>query len=129
MTIRTPLAGAMVLASIVLASPGRAQTPAHQHGAQVQTQPPAEQMKGQMAGDQKMAEMKKKMMAEKMAAKEAAADRLAALMTRMKEATGEAKVTAMADVIAALVEQRAAMEEHCAMMMKMMPQDSAKPAK
>jgi hypothetical protein len=118
----------MVLASIVLASPGRAQTPAHQHGAQVQTQPPAEQMKGQMAGDQKMADMKK-MMAEKMAAKEAAADRLAALMTRMKEATGEAKVTAMADVIAALVEQRAAMEEHCAMMMKMMPQDTAKPAK
>jgi hypothetical protein len=64
-----------------------------------------------------------------MAATEAAADRLAALMTRMKEATGEAKVTAMADVIAALVEQRAAMEAHCAMMMKMMPHGSAKPAK
>ena len=123
MTIRTSFAGAMVLASIVLASPGRAQTPAHQHGAQVQTQPPAEQMKGQMAGDQKMAEMKK-MMAEKMAAKEAAADRLAALMTKMKEATGEAKVTAMADVIAALVEQRAAMDEHCAQMMMMMKMHS-----
>jgi len=108
----------MVLAAIALSTPGVAQTPAHQHDAQAQGEPKAEQKMGQM-GDQKMAEMKK-MMAEKMAAKDAAADRLAALMTKMKEATGDAKVAAMADVIAALVDQRAAMEEHCAMMMKMM---------
>ena len=108
----------MVLAAIGLSTPGMAQTPAHQHDAQVQEKPRAEQKMGQM-GDQKMAEMKK-MMAEKMASKEAGADRLAALMTKMKEATGDAKVAAMADVIAALVEQRAAMEEDCDMMMKMM---------
>lgn len=102
--------GTIALTVIAMAAPAFAQAPTHQHEAQVQPRPDA---------GQKMPEMKK-MMAEKMAAREAAADRLAALMTRMKEATGDAKVAAMADVIAALVEQRAAMEEHCAMMMKMM---------
>src|SRR6188474_2085329 len=94
----------MVLAAIGLSTPGVAQTPAHQHDAQIQGEPKAEQKMGQM-GDQKMTEMKK-MMADKMAAKDAAADRLAALMTKMKEATGDAKVAVMADVIAALVDQR-----------------------
>ena len=46
--------------------------------------------------------------------------RITSLMAQVKSASGDAKVTAMADVIAVLLEERAAMQEHCASMMSMM---------
>ena len=69
-----------------------------------------------------MGEMKMdpKMMEEMAAKKKANTERITALMAEVKSATGEAKVAAMADVIAVLLEERTAMQEHCAAMMKMM---------
>ena len=69
----------------------------------------------------KMGEMKtdSKMMEEMAAKKNANTARLTALMATVKSATGDAKVAAMADVIEVLLEERSAMEEHCAMMMAM----------
>jgi hypothetical protein len=60
------------------------------------------------------------MMQEMAAKRQANTERITALMTTVKGATGEAKVAAMADVIAVLLEERVAMHEHCAAMMKMM---------
>ena len=60
------------------------------------------------------------MMDEMAAKKKANTDRITALMAQVKSATGDAKVAAMADVIAVLLEERAAMREHCATMMSMM---------
>lgn len=47
-------------------------------------------------------------------------ERVATLMAQVKSSTGDAKVAAMADLIGVLVEERAAMQEHCAAMMAMM---------
>ena len=60
------------------------------------------------------------MMDEMAAKKKANTERIAALMAQVKSSTGEAKVAAMADVINVLLEERAAMGEHCATMMSMM---------
>jgi hypothetical protein len=91
-----------------------AQTPGHDHEKHVQT--PAQGKTGQM----KMGEMKMdaKMMEEMAAKKKANSARIAALMAKVRTATGDAKATAMADVIAVLIEERAEMEQHCATMMK-----------
>lgn len=88
-----------------------AQTPQHDHAQQAQ--------KGGMKMDQmKTGDMK---MMEEMAAKQKAnTERINALMATVKSATGEKKVAALADVISVLLEERAAMQEHCAAMMKMM---------
>ena len=60
------------------------------------------------------------MMDEMAAKKKANTERIAALMAQVKSSTGDAKVAAMADVINVLLEERAAMGEHCATMMSMM---------
>jgi hypothetical protein len=55
---------------------------------------------------------------EQMAAKKQAnTERINALMAQVKNGTGDARVTAMADVLAVLLEERTAMHEHCAAMM------------
>ena len=94
----------------VPASPALAQAAQHDHEQQAQK------------GGMKMGEMKMdaKMMEEMAAKKKANTERITALMAKVKSATGEAKVVAMADVIAVLVEERTAMQEHCAAMMKTM---------
>lgn len=73
----------------------------------------------QMKMDQmKMGDMK---MMEEMAAKQKAnTERINVLMATVKSAKGETRVAAMADVISVLLEERTAMQEHCAAMMKMM---------
>ena len=73
-------------------------------------------------GEMKMSGMKmdSKMMDEMAAKKNANTARITSLMAQVKSSTGEAKVAAMAEVIAVLVEERAAMGEHCASMMAMM---------
>ena len=79
--------------------------------------------KGGMKMDQmKMGEMKMDaaMMEEMAAKKKANTERINALMATVKSATGETKVAAMADVIAVLLQERTAMQEHCASMMSMM---------
>lgn len=93
-----------------------AQAPEHDHAKQAQKSgAKMEQMK---KGDMKMGDMK---MMEEMAAKQKAnTERLNALMATVKTAKGDAKVAAMADVISVLLEERTAMHEHCAAMMKMM---------
>ena len=99
----------------VPASPAFAQAAQHDHEQQAQ--------KGGMKMDgMKMGEMKMdpKMMEEMAAKKKANTERLTALMTRVKSTSGDAKVAAMADVIGVLLEERIAMQEHCAAMMKMM---------
>ena len=60
------------------------------------------------------------MMDEMAAKKKANTERIAALMAQVKSSTGDVKVAAMADVINVLLEERAAMGEHCATMMSMM---------
>ena len=79
-------------------------------------------MDGMKMGEMKMGEMKMdpKMMEEMAAKKKANTERIAALMTTVKSASGDAKVAAMADVIGVLLEERSAMQEHCAAMMSMM---------
>lgn len=87
----------------VPARPASAQQQPHDHAQ------PADE-KGAMG----KGEMMKKMMDSKTTA------RIDALMVQIKNATGEARATAMAEVIALLVEERAAMGERCAAMMAAM---------
>lgn len=95
--------------AFVSASAVVAQTTPHDHGQQAQ------------ASDVKMGEMKMGGKMDEMAAKKKAnTERLTALMAQVKSSTGDAKVAAMADVIAVLIDERAAMSEHCAAMMTMM---------
>jgi hypothetical protein len=70
----------------------------------------------------KMGEMKMdpKMMEEMAARKKANTERITAMMAQVRSTSGEAKVAAMADVIGVLLEERTAMQEHCAAMMTMM---------
>jgi hypothetical protein len=90
-----------------------AQDPGHDHSAQA---PAAQQ------GVMRMAEMKMdgKMMEQMAAKKKANTERITVLMAQVKSATGEAKVAALADVVAVILEERTAMQEHCAAMMAMM---------
>ena len=94
---------------VVPASPVFAQDAQHEHAQQAQ--------QGAVAGGMKMDAT---MMAEMAAKKKANTERIAALMAQVKSSTGDAKVAAMADVIDVLLEERAAMGEHCATMMSMM---------
>ena len=102
----------MVLATllgVVPASPVLAQAAQHDHTQQAQ--------QGAAAGGMKMGAG---MMDEMAAKKKANTERITALMAQVNSSSGDAKVAAMADVIAALVQERAAMQEHCASMMSMM---------
>ena len=92
-----------------------AQAAPHDHGQQAQKG--GMKMDGMKTGEMKM---DPKMMEEMAAKKKANTERIAALMTTVKSASGEAKVAAMADVIGVLLEERSAMQEHCAAMMSMM---------
>jgi hypothetical protein len=96
----------------VPASAALAQAGQHEHEQHAQ--------KGGTKMDQmKMGEMKmdSTMMKEMAAKKEANTERITALMATVQSATGEAKVAAMADVMAVLLAERADMHEHCAAMM------------
>ena len=107
---------AVVSMSILLpASSAFAQAARHDH--QQQAQEGALKKDGMKMGGMKMGPA----MIEEMAAKKRAnTERINALMATVKSATGEARVAAMADVVALLIEERAAMQEHCAAMMAMM---------
>jgi Family of unknown function (DUF6064) len=97
-----------VPASTAFASPDQ-----HQHEQQAAAAPGG----GAKMGEMKMAGMQ---MGEMMQKNKANTERLNALMARVKSSSGDAKVTAMADVIAVLLEERAAMQEHCATACSMM---------
>lgn len=102
----------LILAAFLILTPGSAfaQAPQHDHEQQAQK------------GGMKMGEMKMdaKMMDEMAAKKKANTARLTSLMAQVKSSTGDAKVAAMAEVLAVLLDERAAMSEHCAAMMSMM---------
>jgi len=102
----------VLAAMLVFVSPLSAIAQAAQHDHEQQAQ----------KGGMKMSEMKMdaRMMDEMAAKKKANTVRITSLMAQVKSSTGEAKVAAMADVIAVLLEERAAMGEHCASMMSMM---------
>jgi hypothetical protein len=97
------------------AAPVLAQAAQHDH--EQQAQKGGMKMDGKKTGEMKM---DPKMMEEMAAKQKANTERITALMAQVRSASGDAKVAAMADVIAVLVEERAAMQEHCAAMMKMM---------
>ena len=94
------------------ASSALAQAAQHDHGQQAQAQ-----KEGMKMGDMKMDAT---MMAEMAAKKKANTDRIESLMAQVKSASGDAKVAALADVVAVLLEERTAMSEHCASMMATM---------
>jgi hypothetical protein len=104
--VSTILAATLGLAP---ASPVFAQTTSHEHAQQAQ--------QGAASGGMKMGAG---MMDEMAAKKKANTERIAALMAQVQSSSGEAKVAAMVDVINVLLEERAAMGEHCATMMSMM---------
>jgi hypothetical protein len=110
------LAVLVAMLLVVPASVGLAQAGQHDHAQQ------AAQKSSTKMDQMKMGEMKMdaKMMEEMAAKKKANTERITALMATVKSATGEAKVAAMADVVAVLIEERAAMQEHCAAMMAAM---------
>lgn len=106
------------LALITLASGAAAPTIAraqgepsrHDHAA-VEQQMKMKQMKGQM---------QKPSMDELAARNKANTERLAALMAKLKDARDDDRMTVMAEVLGILVEERAAMQQHCADMHAMM---------
>jgi len=90
---------------------GAPQQDQHNHEAQ------AQQSDQKKMGQMKIGDMKMQANMEEMAAKKKAnTERIAALMARIQTAGGNEKVAAMGDVIAILVDERAAMQEHCAAM-------------
>lgn len=105
-----------VVVGLAMLGPGQAiAAPAqdHKHDPQAQAQQSGQVKMGQMKMDQ--------MKMDEMAAKQKAnTERINALMTKVKTASGDEKIAAMADVIAVLLEERAAMQEHCAAMHAMM---------
>jgi hypothetical protein len=102
----------VVVAMLILvpASPALAQAAQHDHEQQAQKS-------GMKMGEMKM---DPKMMEEMAARNRANTERMTALMAQVRSTRGDAKVAAMADVIGVLLEERTAMGEHCAAMMKMM---------
>ena len=93
-----------------------------QHGHEQQAQKGGVKMDGMKMGEMKM---DSKMMEEMAAKKKANTERITALMAQVESTAGDAKVAAMADVIGVLLEERTAMQEHCAAMMKMMGKEVA----
>jgi hypothetical protein len=95
--------------SLVVAPRGApAQTTGHE-----QHQPPAQAPHQMKMGHMSMPAMNMDEMAAK---KKANTERIAILMAQVKTATGDAKVAAMAEVIAIMADERIAMQEHCAAM-------------
>jgi hypothetical protein len=90
-----------------------AQAAQHDHGQQAATA----QNDGMKMGEMKM---DGQMMAEMAAKKKANTERITLLMAQVKSSAGDAKVAAMGNVIAILLEERTAMSEHCASMMSTM---------
>ena len=88
-----------------------AQGAGHDHAAQA-AKPGGMQMDGM--------KMDRSMMEQMAAKKKANTERINTLMATVRSTTGDAKAAAMADVVSVLLEERAAMQEHCAAMMAMM---------
>ena len=87
-----------------------AQTAGHEeHNNQAQAQQGHPMKRGHMP-------MQGMSMDEMAAKKKANTERIAALMAQVKTATGDAKIAAMAEVIAVMADERVAMQEHCAAM-------------
>ena len=109
---------AFIAFAILAAAPGVARAQAEPSG---QHDHAAAQQQNQM---NKMKPMKGQMtmpsMEQLAARKKANTERIAALMAIVKDARGDDRTAAMADVISILVEERAAMQEHCAEMHAMM---------
>ena len=89
----------------------RAQNAPSQHDHAVQQQMTMKQMKG---------EMRMPSMDEMAARNKANTERISALMAKLKDARGDDRTAAMAEVLGILVEERAAMQQHCAEMHAMM---------
>ena len=106
------VAGCIALA-VAVPRGAAGQTPQHQHDAQTRS---ADQAK---MGQMKMGGMKMdpQMMAQMDAKHKANTERLTALMAEVNSAKGDAKTSALAKVVAVLLEERALMHEHCAAMM------------
>ena len=102
----------VLVAALVLTPTSSAFAQAAQHDHEQQAQQGGMKMGGMKMGEMKMDEMAAK--------KKANTDRITALMTQVKHSTGDAKVSAMAEIIGVLLEERTAMQEHCASMMSMM---------
>ncbi len=103
-----------VALAVLLPAPAIGAPQHDQHHPQAQTTP-GDQGKGK--GPMMMGQMKMQGAMDEMAAKKKAnTDRINALMARVNASRGDEKAAAMADVIAILVEERAAMQEHCAAM-------------
>jgi hypothetical protein len=113
------VSGLILVAMLMLGSASSvlAQAAQHDHGQQAQATNEGMKMGEMKMGHEKMAA---KMMAEMAAKKKANTDRITTLMAQVKSASGDAKVAAMADVLAVLLEERTAMGEHCATMMSAM---------
>ncbi len=95
--------------SLIVAPRGApAQTTGHEQHQQP-AQAPHQMKMGHMA-------MPAMNMDEMAAKKKANTERIATLMAQVKTATGDAKVAAMAEVIAIMADERVAMQEHCAVM-------------
>jgi mannitol-specific phosphotransferase system IIBC component len=108
---------AILVAMLIFVPASSALAQANQHDHQQQAQTGGKKMDQMKMGEMKMDHG----MMEQMAAKQQAnTERINALMVQVKNGTGDAKVAAMADVLAVLLEERGAMHEHCAAMMAMM---------
>ena len=94
---------------LMVAPRGAIAQTAGQHNHQAQAQQGHQMKMGHMP-------MQGMSMDEMAAKKKANTERIAALMAQVKTATGEAKVAAMAEVIAIMADERVAMQEHCAAM-------------
>ena len=94
----------------VPASPALAQAAQHDHEQQAQKS-------GMKMGEMRMDH---KMMEEMAAKKKANTERISAMMAQVKSTSGDAKVAALTDVIAVLLQERTAMQEHCATTMATM---------
>ena len=114
-TLRT-LALIAALSFVARPTIALAQTEQHQHG-QTAVQNDQTKMKPMPMGQMKMPSMK---MDELAARKKANTERIAKLMEQVKTAQGDARIAAMVEMIGILVEERAAMQEHCAEMHAMM---------
>jgi len=116
MNTRTLIQTAAIVFALAVVAPTRGTVTAagqhdHEQGQTAQSgQGDAGQMKkGHMMGQMNMDEMAAK--------QKASTERLAVLMDQIKTSKGDAKVAAMAETIALLVDERAAMQQHCASMM------------
>jgi hypothetical protein len=89
-----------------------AQDAGHDHAAQVQAAKQGGMKTGEMKMDGKMMQMTAK--------KDANTECITVLMAQVQSAAGEARVAALADVVAVFLEERTAMQEHCAAMTAMM---------